>query len=129
MSSPTIISSSNLTPIDRIDQLYRTIVAGHATGLTYSYDWRAHQLKQLFYLLQENESALEQALATDLGRPKLESHALELSVVKVEILDTLKNLKSWIKPRTVKTALAWFLAKPRISHEPKGIVLIFGAWK
>lgn len=118
----------DFTPIDQIKQIYTTVSQGHASGITKSYAWREHQLKQLARLLQDNVSPIEEALAVDLGRPKLESHACELVGTRKEVLDALNNLKKWMKPQSVKTELAWLLARPKISHEPRGIVLIFGAW-
>ncbi|KNZ58670.1 hypothetical protein VP01_187g3 [Puccinia sorghi] len=108
--------------------IHATVSQGHASGITKSYEWREHQLKQLAYLLQENETILEDALNTDLGRPNLENHVGELIGTRNEVLSALKNLKQWTKPQSVKTELTWLIAKPRVSHEPKGIVAIFGAW-
>ncbi|PLW39495.1 hypothetical protein PCANC_16799 [Puccinia coronata f. sp. avenae] len=121
-------TSIQCTSPDQIKQIYATVSQGHASGITKSHEWREHQLKQLAYLLQENEAILEEALTIDLGRPRVENHVGELVGTRNEVLNALKNLKKWIKPQSVKTELTWLIAKPRISHEPKGIVAIFGAW-
>ncbi|OAV92482.1 hypothetical protein PTTG_05866 [Puccinia triticina 1-1 BBBD Race 1] len=121
-------SPLEFTPTDHIKEIYATVSQGHSSGITKSYEWREHQLKQLGYLLQENESLLEEALRIDLGRPNLENHVGELVGTRNEVLSALKNLKKWMKPQSVKTELTWIIAKPRVSHEPKGIVAIFGAW-
>lgn len=98
------------------------------TGVTKSLAWREHQLKQLAYLLQDAEPLLEEALAIDLGRPKQESHIVELDPTKSEVVYALNHLKKWTEPIKVDTELAWSMSQPRIFREPKGIVLIFGAW-
>jgi len=121
-------SPIDFTPTHQIKQIHATVLQGHASGITKSYEWREHQLKQLAYLLQENETIIEEALTTDLGRPNLENHVGELIGTRNEVLSALKNLKQWTKPQSVKTELTWLIAKPRVSHEPKGIVAIFGAW-
>ncbi|KAI7938632.1 hypothetical protein MJO28_014211 [Puccinia striiformis f. sp. tritici] len=122
------MASLEYTPTDEIKQIYATVSQGHLSGITKSYEWREHQLKQLAYLLQENETLLEDALRIDLGRPSIENHVGELMGTRNEALNALKNLKKWTKPQSVKTELTWAIAKPKVSHEPKGIVAIFGAW-
>ncbi|MBW0498921.1 hypothetical protein O181_038636 [Austropuccinia psidii MF-1] len=116
------------TPIDQIQKSYEKILQGHSTGLTKTYQWRIHQLKQLIYLLQENDVLLEETLTIDLGRPKKESQAEELIGLRKEAFFAYKNLKSWLTPQNVKTELVWLAAKPKVYHEPKGVVLIIGAW-
>jgi hypothetical protein len=54
-------------------QIYAELRAGFASGKLKSIAFRKYQLLQLGYLIKDNEKRLEEALASDLGRPPLES--------------------------------------------------------
>jgi len=118
---------SNARP-EEVQGAYERVLKGHSSGITKTLEWRLHQLKQLAYLLQENEAQFEETLAIDLGRSKEESHVAELNGIRNEVLHALKQVKNWIKPQHPKTETTWLIARPKIYHEPKGVVLIFGTW-
>lgn len=120
--------NSQFTSIDEIPKIHQELRNNFSNRITKTLEWRTHQLKQLGYLLQENEQLIEEALAIDLGKPKTESHIGELVGVRHEVLHALKNVKSWMEPQSVKTDLVWLVTKPKTFHEPKGVVLIFGTW-
>ncbi|CAH7683014.1 Aldehyde/histidinol dehydrogenase, partial [Phakopsora pachyrhizi] len=107
---------------------YRTVANGNSSGITKTYSWRLHQLKQLAYLIQENETSFEAALEIDLGRPRQETHGADLNGTTYEILNAIKNLQDWMRPTNVKTDLMWKVYEPKIFHEPKGLVLIISPW-
>ncbi|EGG04206.1 uncharacterized protein MELLADRAFT_78391 [Melampsora larici-populina 98AG31] len=119
---------SQFTSIEEIHNIHQELRTNHLTRLTHTIEWRLHQLKQLAYLLQENETLLEEALNQDLGRSRSEAHIAELDGTRQEVSFAINNLKSWIKPINAKTSLIWFLASPKTYHEPKGLVMIIGAW-
>ncbi|KAI8456181.1 Aldehyde/histidinol dehydrogenase [Phakopsora pachyrhizi] len=127
-TGPTGFKGLDYTPIDQIETAYRTVANGHSSGITKSFSWRLHQLKQLAYLLQENETLLEDALEIDLGRPRQETRIAELNGATYEVMNAIKNLKHWTKPTSVKTDLMWKVYEPKIFHEPKGVVLIISPW-
>ncbi|KAG0150037.1 hypothetical protein CROQUDRAFT_653036 [Cronartium quercuum f. sp. fusiforme G11] len=120
--------NSSFTPVEEIPKIHHDLHKAFSGGVTKKLEWRTHQLKQLSYLLQENEMAFEEALAHDLGRPKTESHIGELVGVRHQVHNALSNLKSWLKPQNVKTDLTWLIARPKTYREPKGLVLIIGTW-
>ncbi|EGG05510.1 uncharacterized protein MELLADRAFT_116794 [Melampsora larici-populina 98AG31] len=129
------MSSSNkaqdrlqFTPIDEISKICQELSKNVSNGITKTLDWRIHQLKQLGYLLQDNENLLVEALVVDLDKPKTETVIGELGGTINEVIYALKNLKSWLKPQAVKTDFAWRIARPKTYHEPKGLVLIYGTW-
>lgn len=49
--------------------------------------------------------------------------------MKNDVKEMLGSLKSWMKPKRVKTKLAYAATAPTIFYEPKGTVLILGTWK
>lgn len=130
MSSPGIIEQlqASFTPIEEIYNIHKELRTNSLTRTTHTLEWRIHQLKQLGYLLQENEQLLEEALNQDLGKSKSEAHIAELIGTRHEVSFAINNLKSWMNPTNAKTSLIWLLAQPKTYHEPKGLVMIIGAW-
>lgn len=54
--------------------------------------WRKWQLKQLFWLLDENEDALVTAMAVDLHRHAFETLSYDVSDVKNSVSTMLKDV-------------------------------------
>ena len=79
---------------------------------------------QLCYLLKDNVEAFQQALAADLGRPKLESNFLELGPSIGECLSAYKNVDKWAKSESAAFSINFAAMKPHVRKEPKGVVLI-----
>mgnify|MGYP000205566807 CR=1 FL=1 len=97
-------------------------------GLTKDLAWRDQQLAQLCALLKDHEVQIAQALAKDLDKPVQEVFLGELALLYSEIKYARKHLKAWARPRRVPTPL---VGRPGGSHvvpEPRGVVLIIGAW-
>lgn len=97
-----------------------------ATGKTKEINFRREQLQKLKVAIKKNEQAILDALKWDLHKPEFEGY-LELMVIQ-DINYALKHLKSWVKPKRVKTPLTYFPASARICPEPLGVALIIGAW-
>ena len=98
------------------------------SGKTQSYDWRKQQLVKLKRMLVENENAIYQALAEDLGKPQFEAYVTEYQFVLKDIDHSLKKLKSWMKVKKVGSPLLAQPAQSRLRPEPYGVCLIMGAW-
>lgn len=75
-------------------------------------------------MMQENATALEDAVLTDLGRQRLETASFEIGPILQEALRAAENLEEWTKP-----------AKPNVDEwrgnwdttifpVPKGLALI-----
>lgn len=112
-----------------IDDIHRQLRETFATGLTKDLAWRRWQLKQLWWLLNDNDDRLLAALHADLHKPAFEA-TMELSAAKEDILLHLKNIENWTGTKPVSNAgfvLGW-LGKGRIRKEPLGTALIIGAW-
>jgi len=102
--------------------------ATFASGRTRPIDWRRAQLKALRTLLSEREHELLEALANDLGKPRLEAWATDIGFVMNEIDHTLKHLRRWTKPARVRTPMATKPSRARVVREPLGLVLIIAPW-
>jgi len=89
------------------------------------------KLRKLKSILQSQENEILEALHQDLRKPTLEAYASEIGVLYHEIDLFLKKLKDWRRPRRV--GANWFnvahiTARAEIYPEPKGRVLVIGAW-
>lgn len=96
------------------------------TGATRPVDFRIAQLQSLKQAIIRYQDAIVEAAKADLGRPAFEAY-FEIAVIS-EINHTLKQLKSWIKPRRVGISIDQFPASAWIQPEPLGVALIIGPW-
>jgi hypothetical protein len=82
----------------------------------------------LLLAVEENESAILEALKADLNKHATEAYISEISLVKGEIKFALKNLKKWTKVKKVKTPIIHWPSKSYLYSEPYGVVLIIAPW-
>jgi aldehyde dehydrogenase (NAD+) len=112
----------------KIAELIRNHRAFFATGRTKDISFRIKQLKILKNALISNESAIFDALKHDLNKPPFEAYGGDTAIVINEIDYTLKHLRSWAKPKKVRTPLAYFPSSSCVVREPYGVTLIIGPW-
>ncbi len=99
-----------------------------ASGKTRDVSFRIEQLKTLRRMIKENEQEFFRALKQDLGRNDFESYGGDTEIT-VNLIDfVLRNIRSWVKPRRVRTALVYFPARSFVIPEPLGTTLIIGPW-
>jgi aldehyde dehydrogenase (NAD+) len=98
-----------------------------ATGATRSYQWRSEQLDRMGRLLQENETALQQAVAQDFKTASQEQ-IFETFACIGEVAYQKSQLKDWMAP--VETPLPRALAatghRGIVYRDPYGVALIIG---
>lgn len=111
------------TPIKEIVSRQRQFFA---TGKTKEVNFRCEQLHKLKAAIKQHSGDILNALYADLHKPEFEGY-FELAVTQ-DIDYALKHIKSWVKPKKVKTPLTQFPASARIYPEPLGVVLIIGPW-
>jgi aldehyde dehydrogenase (NAD+) len=99
-----------------------------STRITYTYEFRKQQLIKLKDALYSHEKEIYQALYTDLKKNPEECWVTEIGFVISEINYALKNLRRWMRKKTVGTNLLNFPSRSYILHEPLGVVLIIGPW-
>ncbi|MEY2995798.1 MAG: hypothetical protein RLZ86_491 [Actinomycetota bacterium] len=108
------------------------IVAGvrHTFGsrVTRPLSWRKKQLERMIAMLEENESAFSDALATDLGKPVIEGYVTDIAFVIGEVKLMLKNLRRWNRPERVRTPIVAMPATSKRIPEPLGVVLVIAPW-
>ncbi|MEN0135393.1 MAG: aldehyde dehydrogenase family protein [Rhodococcus sp. (in: high G+C Gram-positive bacteria)] len=98
------------------------------SGRTRSLTWRRAQLEGLARLLSEREKELAAAVEQDLGRSAIGTFMGDLAPVRAEIRHTLKNLERWSRPQRAPLPVTQQPGKAWTVAEPKGVVLVIGAW-
>ncbi|BBZ35891.1 aldehyde dehydrogenase family protein [Mycolicibacterium confluentis] len=99
-----------------------------ATGRTRSLEWRREQLLGIERLVSEQEPAIAEALAADLGRSAQESWLGDIASTKAEAAYARKHLKKWMRRQRVSLPLAQLPGRGWVQYEPLGVVLIIGPW-
>ncbi|MGV3042345.1 aldehyde dehydrogenase [Staphylococcus rostri] len=109
-----------------ISELVEQSKAYFQTHETKSIKFRKKQLKRLAKSIKQHESALLNALATDLGKSGVEAYTTEIGYTLGSIKQMQKSIQKWSKKEAVDTPLWLFPAKSFIVKEPLGTVLIIG---
>ena len=121
------LMTSTIKPAEYPALIERLRGAFHS-GRTRSLDWRRSQLDALERLLDDNEAAIGEALAADLGKPPQEVLLGEVGLLYTEIRHARRHLKRWSRPRRVFTPMVGQPGRSWVQPEPLGVVLIMGAW-
>ncbi|HSE42694.1 MAG TPA: aldehyde dehydrogenase [Acidobacteriota bacterium] len=98
------------------------------TGATRPIDFRLEQLRKLKQAVKSNEQEILDALNADLGKAPFEAYETEIGIVYDEVNFALKHLRSWTKPKKVRTPLQNLPSRSYILFEPRGTALIIGPW-
>ncbi|EFX00184.1 aldehyde dehydrogenase [Grosmannia clavigera kw1407] len=110
--------------------IHAELQATFSSGKTKAIAWRKWQLKQFWWMVEDNEQAILDALAADLGRHEMEGRAADLLGLKSDILEHLGHVDEWAATTRVADAGLLFggLGRARLRKEPVGVVLVIGAW-
>ncbi|XP_078512282.1 aldehyde dehydrogenase family 3 member B1-like isoform X2 [Lissotriton helveticus] len=95
---------------------------------TRSLEYRLCQLQALRTFMDENNAAINEAMAQDLRKPAFEVEVGETSLIHIEINLAINNLKTWMKDEYVTKNWATTLDSAYIRKDPFGVVLIIGPW-
>ncbi|MCC5941284.1 MAG: aldehyde dehydrogenase [Balneolaceae bacterium] len=112
----------------KLMQLVKDQKAAFLDGRTRSLKSRESSLNQLRKLIYRHEKELCDAINEDFGKPYIESYITEIYTLLDEIDYHLKNLSTWIKPVSVGGPIVTFPSKNIIYQQPKGTILVIGAW-
>lgn len=91
-------------------------------------EFRKESLIKLLNEVIIHENEIIQALYDDFKKPAFEAVLTETSYVILELKNTIKNLKSWAKPKRVFPSILNFPSTDYIYKEPYGKVLIISPW-
>jgi aldehyde dehydrogenase (NAD+) len=116
---------------DDMNEIRNTLAAQEQffkSGQTKDLNFRLENINRLKKGIIQNEAAIMAALKKDLCKSPYESYLTEVGVVLDEIRLVSRRLKSWARPRKVKTPFSLWFASSRIYCEPYGRVLIIAPW-
>lgn len=99
-----------------------------SSGRTLNVKYRIEKLKALYTSIKENLPFIHECLKKDLGKSESESYMCETGLVLSELSYMIKHIKSFSKPKKVKTPLAQFASKSYRLPSPYGTVLIMNPW-
>src|SRR6185503_3550491 len=84
-------------PTSGVVEAITTARAAFDRGVTRPIAWREGQLDALVRLLDEGEDRLVEALAADVGKPRMEGWAMDIGVTAGEVRTIRKNVAKWAK--------------------------------
>eukprot|EP00439_Symbiodinium_sp_Y106_P049897 s1342_g6.t1 len=106
-----------------LPELRDFVVRGHT-----SVEWRMGQLRLLRQVLEEEKEAMLQALGSDLCVDEAQALLFQIGCLFGEIDHFLDNIASWSAMKKVSTPIVLQPASSYVQAQPKGVVLIIGAW-
>ncbi len=98
------------------------------TGQTMDPSFRLAALEKLRQAVKKHEAAISRALKSDLNKSEFEAYATEIGLVLKELRFISKHLRSWMKPKKVKTPLTHIGSRSSTVAEPYGRMLIIAPW-
>jgi aldehyde dehydrogenase (NAD+) len=125
------MQTETLTPATEASEIPKLVAKlrdAFESGRTRPIEWRRRQLQRMKAMLEEREADFLDALAADLGKPRLEGWASDIAIVINEIEHALRHLAGWMKPERVWTPLAQRPGRATVRPEPFGVALIIAPW-
>ena len=116
------------TPVEKIVSIVDAQREFFRSGATLDVKFRLESLKRLAEALDKWEDKLAKALWSDLHKSYEEAYLTEISIVKGEIRNHLRNLRRWMRPQRVGTPLKMMPSHSRVISEPLGTTLIISPW-
>lgn len=98
------------------------------SGATLDIRFRKEMLKRFMSAMEEWEEKLTDALWKDLHKSYEEAYLTEISIVKAEIRNHLKNVGKWAHRRKAHSPIKLFPSRSYIVKEPLGCSLIVSPW-
>ncbi len=112
----------------RIPDIHQKQCAFFKTQQTKNIQYRKDSLLRFQAELKKEETAIHQALFSDLGKPDFEAYLTEYFVVMSELRKMIKNMERWSMPKRVKSSLLNFPSKDYLLPEPFGCCLQISPW-
>ncbi|KAM9359328.1 aldehyde dehydrogenase family 3 member A2a [Symphorus nematophorus] len=98
------------------------------TGKTKPLEFRIHQLKSLCRFISDRRRDIAEAVKKDLGKSENGTELFETLGLEGEVNLAVEKLAEWAAPRPVEKNLLTISDEVYVQPEPKGVVLIIGAW-
>ncbi|EJD01020.1 aldehyde dehydrogenase [Fomitiporia mediterranea MF3/22] len=114
--------------LEEIESIYASLKTEFAKRKTRSIAFRKQHLAKLAYMVKENLERFQDALKQDLNKPTLEALTHELALCMTDATEAYNKVAKWAKDERAPFRADTFLLRPTIRKEPKGVVLIIGAF-
>ncbi len=112
----------------QISELVKAQNDFYKTQKTKAISFRLSLLNALKEEIISKEDAIYDALHKDFKKSKFESFISEYALVISELNLAIKNLKTWSKPKRVKSSILTFPSSDYIYKDPYGTLLIIAPW-
>ncbi|EMG47675.1 hypothetical protein G210_1901 [Candida maltosa Xu316] len=117
------------TEISQIPIGVKRVTDGFRSEKTHSLQFRLKQLRNLYFVLKDNQDAICEALAKDFNRSPSETKNYEISVALNELLFTMSKLHKWSQPQPVDELPLNLSTNPvYVERIPLGTVLVISAF-
>lgn len=120
-------SSNGWIPLSNVGPVVHDLRATFNSGRTNSLAWRREQLQGFLRFLVETRPQHREALKGDLGRNDF-TFEIEYAGIVKETEAALASVADWVKPQKPSVALTFQPGSAEIRSQPRGVVLIIGAW-
>ena len=121
-------SSMAFTTVSEIDKIYSAQLKNKAEIKHSTAEKRISWLKKLLSSIIAEEKAIEKALYLDFHKSGIETAITEILAVQVELKHIIKNLRGWMKDKSVRRSLMMPNVNAYLHYEPKGNALIITPW-
>ena len=98
------------------------------SGTTLDIKFRKDMLRKLLAAMDKWEKPMADALWTDLHKSYEEAYMTEISIVKGEIRNHIRNVGRWARRRKAASPLKLFPSRSYVVKEPLGNALIIAPW-
>lgn len=120
--------SLEYTPLDQISSKVAALKAGFAAGKLADVDSRLDVLRKIYYGFKDSESELKAAIRKDLNKPDGDFQLEELNIFYIDLLEIVKNLKSWVAGEVPSATFAYKFSKMKVVPSPLGTICVIGAF-
>lgn len=119
---------SSITKTSMVLEVFDSQLKTSLNWRTSTLEERSDRLKRLRSWIKEHQTEIRKALWLDFKKPETEVDLSEIFPVTSEINMAIKNLGSWMKPKSVSTPIPMLGTNGKIYFEPKGRALILAPW-
>lgn len=116
------------TTISELDKIYQAQLKNKSAIKHSTADKRVAWIKSLLSAINKEEKSIEQALYQDFHKSGIETAITEVLAVQLELKHIAKNLRSWMKDRSVGRSMMMPNVNAYLHYEPKGNVMIITPW-
>jgi len=98
------------------------------SGATRDIAFRRLRLREFATLIESRSESILDALAADLGKPRLEAYVSELYFTLAELRLFIARLERWSRPQRVRNPFFYLPARSEVRREPYGCALVASPW-